>query len=102
VGSEKDLNLQDNFLYFQDGKNSPLKAEEQGVGKNIFFFPPCRMPHGWLSKKNPENRASEKTFASKKEESHFVIFSSVMKVRVGKGKKKKEEKKKGMIKKKVI
>jgi len=42
--------------------------------------------------KNPETRVSEKDFRLQKEESHFVIFSSVMKVRVGKEKKKKEEK----------
>jgi len=50
---------------------------------------------------NPETRVSEKDFRLQKEESHFVIVSSVMKVRVGKEKKKKR-KKKGLAKKRKI
>lgn len=53
---------------------------------------------GGYPKKSPETRVSEKDFRLQKEESHFVIFSSVMKVRVGKEKKKKR-KKKGLAKK---
>lgn len=84
------------------GWNSPLKAEEQGVGKikNKFsIFLPAECPMGGYPKKNPETRVSEKDFRLQKEESHFVIFSSVMKVRVGKEKKKKEEKERGCKKK---
>jgi len=61
------------------------------------------MPHGWLSKKkkSPETRVSEKDFRLQKEESHFVIFSSVMKVRVGKEKKKEEKERVGKKKEKL-